>query len=181
MLTFDVDKAKSLFTRQCIGETIVSLLQNSELNSLKIFDIVKKAGVSRVTFYRYYASTKDALEDYLHIIVNEFIIESDTTIHGSYLSYQHILFAFNFFDKYREYFLVMKKRGLYSILINAVNKFCEEHIKFDNEIEVYKTYSYAGSLLNTFLMWEENNKKDKAEDVARTMYELYGQENITIQ
>lgn len=181
MISFDLPKTKTAFTRMYIGEAIVSLLAKAELKTLKILDVVKKAGVSRVTFYKYYATPQDALEDYLKIIISEFLEENVKENHGYYLSYEHILFALNFFDRYKEYFLTMKKKGLYSVLMDAVNEFMAEHIQTDEKLSVYKTYSYAGSLLNTFLMWEENGKKDSAESVARMIYELYGASELDTQ
>ena len=43
------------------------------------------------------------------------------------------------------------------------------HLKPDKSISMYKLYSYAGALLNSFLKWEEDGKKEKVEDIARTL------------
>ena len=52
----------------------------------------------------------------------------------------------------------------------------EENIQTVKRISVYELYSYAGGLLNTFLKWEEDGKKDSAEDVADMLYDLYSYE-----
>ena len=36
---------------------------------------------------------------------------------------------------------------------------------------LYDIYYYAGGLLNTFLKWEENGKKERAEEVAKIICE----------
>ena len=47
---------RSQFTRMCIGEAIVSLIQTKEYEKITVSDIAKKAGVSRMTYYHYYDS-----------------------------------------------------------------------------------------------------------------------------
>ena len=42
---------RNRFTRQCIGEAILSLTHRKGFESITISDNVKKAGVSRMTFY----------------------------------------------------------------------------------------------------------------------------------
>ena len=47
---------RNRFTRQCIGESIIALMGNKAFEDITISDIVKKAGVSRMTFYHYFLS-----------------------------------------------------------------------------------------------------------------------------
>ena len=53
----------------CIGEAVFALMDKKAYSAIKISDIVKKAGVSRMTFYHYYESKEDALADFFHEIV----------------------------------------------------------------------------------------------------------------
>ena len=128
-----------------------------------------------MTFYKYYDSPKSALTDYLHIIISEYIEQGNTLkINHSFRTYDHILYSINFFDQYADFFLIMVRNGLHSILLNGINQFMADHIDTDEEITVYEVYGYAGALLNTFLNWEANEKKDSAQEVARHLYALYG-------
>lgn len=170
-MIFDREKtSRTRFTRMCIAEAAVALMKNKTLKELKVLEVVKKAGVSRMTFYKYYANIQEALEDYLHIIISEYLEECGQ----DFLSYEHILSALLFFDRYRTFFLTMKEQGLYSVLMDSVNEFMLQHIHHRHEMSAYKIYSYAGSLLNCFLIWEQEGRKDLASDVAGMMYELYG-------
>ena len=67
---------KTKFTRMCISEAILSLLETTDFAKLKISDIVRKAGVARASFYKYYDSPYAALTDYLGIIIGEYMQES---------------------------------------------------------------------------------------------------------
>jgi len=166
---------KSEFTRRCIAEAIIQLLKQKDFNSLKISEIVRKAGVSRTIFYQYYSSPYDVLTDYLRIIVSEYIIstgEDQGTVR--YFDYSHILHSLKFFDRYADFFLTLSKNKLHSIMIDGINGFMTKHIKTSRKLSVYTLYSYAGGLLNIFLQWEESGKRDSAEDIAKSVYEMYG-------
>ena len=89
------------------------------------------------------------------------------------MEYEHIVYSLKFFDRYAKFFLTLSRNNLYSIMIDGVNRFMEEHIKTQKELSFYLLYSYAGGLLNSFLKWEENGKKESAEDVAMAIYQLY--------
>ena len=42
---------RSLFTRMCIGEAIIELMQDKGMNGVNVSAIAKRSGVSRMTFY----------------------------------------------------------------------------------------------------------------------------------
>ncbi|MCR4903381.1 MAG: TetR/AcrR family transcriptional regulator, partial [Butyrivibrio sp.] len=145
---------KSEFTRRCIGEAVLLLMENTEFNRLKISDIAKKAGVSRTTFYQYYTSPYSVLTDYLNIILSEYILSSENFSNNQYFDHEHIIFSFNFFDKYSYYFLTLTKHKLHSIMFEEINRFVLNHILPEKDIALYQLYAYAGALLNTFIQWE---------------------------
>lgn len=166
---------KTRFTRMCIAEAIIELLQKTPLKQLHVSDVVQKAGVSRMTFYKHYTSLEDALDDYLHGVIKDYMSAGpEGEEQTAFLSYEHILFSLRFFDRYRKFFLTMKRHGLYSMLIDSVNEFIAEHIPVSQSVSLYKRYSYAGGLLNCFLKWEESERKDSAEDIAMTIHQLFG-------
>ena len=47
--------SKNTFTRMCIGEAIIKLLKDTDFDKIRITSVAKCAGVSRITFYKYYA------------------------------------------------------------------------------------------------------------------------------
>ncbi len=161
-------------TRIAIGEAILAELQETEYTRIKVSDVIKKAGVSRMTFYRYYENIYDALCDYLGIIVNGYMIESgaqnDPVV---YMQLDHIEAALLYFDRYRHYFLILNAHGLYSILIDSVNEFMIKNIFPQKKLHMYELYAYAGALLNSFLKWEEDGKRETARNVAAMIYRLF--------
>ena len=64
---------RSLFTRMCIGEAIIELMQDRGMSGVNVSAIAKKSGVSRMTFYYYYDSVQEALTDYMKEIVADYL------------------------------------------------------------------------------------------------------------
>jgi len=175
MQMLGIRSPKSRFTRMCIGDAIIDLLKDSGLRELKISAVVHRAGVSRMTFYKYFTTLQSALEDYLQNVIAEYVELIDADGLGyAFLGYEQILTALNFFDRYRAFFLTMKRRGLYALLVDNVNRFMTEYIPTSERFGVYQRYAYAGSLINCFIAWEENGKQEPAEDIAHTLDGLYG-------
>lgn len=164
---------KTTFTRMCITEAIIDLLDTIEFDKLKISQIIHRAGISRMTFYKYYRTPYEALTDYLTIIVSEYMEQNkERNERRKYLEYDHILFSLLFFDQYAKYFLTLAKHNLQGILLDGVNIFMAEYIRPYKELSYYEMYFYAGGLLNCFLKWEENGKVDSAEDIASIVCKL---------
>ncbi|MGN0346699.1 MAG: TetR/AcrR family transcriptional regulator [Lachnospiraceae bacterium] len=166
--------SKTKFTRMCISEAIIALMKETEFHKITVSSVVKKAGIARMTFYLHYRSLYEALTDYLKILAEEFKTESnqDPKI-GHIGEYSHILFALEYYDRYRDYFLTLAGHNLHSILFDGINHYMEEQFSENPKHSVYEMYCYAGGLLNAFLQWELSNKKEPAEEVAQTLYNLY--------
>ena len=85
--------SKNTFTRMCIGEAIIKLLKDTDFDKIRITSVAKCAGVSRITFYKYYESIHDALCDYLNIIIIEYLEEcANTGIRIIFLLFQDVDF-----------------------------------------------------------------------------------------
>ena len=54
---------RSLFTRQCIGEALIVLLDEVPYDQITISMICKKAGISRMTFYHYFCTKNDIMNN----------------------------------------------------------------------------------------------------------------------
>ena len=163
---------RSQFTRMCIGESIIELMQNNDIHRVSISAIAKKAGVSRMTFYYYYDSIEAALTDYMKEIITDYLnARKNTPGLGNFQEYSHLVFSLKFFDQYASFFQTMTHHGLHSILMDGINEFMLSYLPKETANSLYDVYYYAGGLLNTFLKWEENGKKESAEEVAAIICE----------
>lgn len=158
----------------CIAQAVIELMKNDPIEKLTVSAVVKRAGVSRMTFYNYYHTMVDVLTDYLKELVAEYLVESEKDPSaGNYLEYSHILFSLKFFDRYADYFLTMATNHLHFILLEGVNDFMLKYIKHYAGHSVFELYCYSGGLLNTFLRWEEGGKTESPEEVAEVLFRLY--------
>ena len=61
----------------CIAQAVIELMKNDPIEKITVSAVVKRAGVSRMTFYNYYHTLVDALTDYLEELVAEYLVESE--------------------------------------------------------------------------------------------------------
>ena len=170
---------RTVKTRMAIGNAILDELEEKEFNDIRVSDVIKRADVSRMSYYRYYENLYDALCDYLNIIVTGYMIEGGEKSNPSvFMKLEHIEFSLNYFDRYARYFLILNKKGLYSILIDAVNEYMMTNILPQFKLHMYELYAYAGGLLNSFMKWEEDGKKETAHNVALMIYRLFNHEDM---
>lgn len=158
---------RNRFTRQCIGESVIALLHNKDFEDITVSDIVKKAGVSRMTFYHYFHSSTDALNNYLHEIIQAYLEECSRSVGTESFDDQiHIRHAFLFFDQYADCFLTLAKSSLHSLMIHAFNDYIVRQIAPVYPRSSYELYFYCGALLNVFLEWEANGKQESVDDIV---------------
>lgn len=166
--------SRTVSTRMAIGNAILDELENKEFSEIRITDVIKIAGVSRMSFYRYYENLYDALCDYLDIIVTGYMIEGGEAENPDvFMRLEHIEFSLNYFDRYSRYFLSLNRHGLYTVLIDAVNEYMMKNILPQKKLHMYELYAYAGGLLNSFLKWEEDGKRETAHNVALMIHRLF--------
>lgn len=82
---------RAKYTKNVIQETVLSLLENQSMDSIKVTDVCKIADVNRTTFYRYY----DDIYDCVDKIESEFLdsVKIDDTL-SPMEALNHLLTAF---------------------------------------------------------------------------------------
>ncbi len=66
------NKESNALTRECIESALVLLMKEQSFSEITITDIIRKAGVSRASYYRNYSSKEDILEKFLQKITIEY-------------------------------------------------------------------------------------------------------------
>ena len=100
---------RTRFTRQCIGEAIIALVYKKDFDSITISDIVKTAGVSRMTFYHYFKDKTEALGNYLQEVIDGYqeVCPKDITL-VMLRRETSIRQALHYFDQYTSLFLTLE-------------------------------------------------------------------------
>ena len=164
---------RTRFTRQCIGEAIIALVYKKDFDSITISDIVKTAGVSRMTFYHYFKDKTEALGNYLQEVIDGYqeVCPKDITL-VMLRRETSIRQALHYFDQYSSLFLTLEKTGLYSLMINAINDYMRIYVAPYYSGSIYELYFYAGALLNTFIVWEKGKKKEPVDEIVQILLSL---------
>lgn len=159
---------RTRFTRMCIGEAVFDLMNKKEYEKIKISDIVKRAGVSRMTFYHYYETKEDALIDFFHEIVAGYVRDraKNPDVDGNFQTEGSIIHALKYFDQYRGFIQKLSDAGLYQIVLNAMNDYMVKRVMPRYHIPEYELYFYGGALLNVFMKWQDGGKKETPEEIA---------------
>ena len=163
----------------CIGESIFILMDKKEYEKIKKTQTPPPPGVSRMTFYHYYETKEDALSDYFHEIVAGYIRECRTEKIGRFHDRSSIVHALKYFDQYEIFISKLVQAKLQYILWNAMNDYMSRRIMPKYKIPEYELYFYGGALLNVFLKWQQDGKKESAEEIAQTIITSMGLEKTT--
>lgn len=163
--------ARNQFVRMCIAKTLLRLMDEKNLEEITITELVKKANVSRMTFYKYYKSKQEVLEDYMYEIVNDYMEDAKRREDiGGFHDYSHICHCFQFFQQFESFIQTLIHANMYSVIINALNDYMDLYVMPDYNRTRYDLYYYAGALCNTYIKWVESGMKESPEEIAEIVY-----------
>ncbi len=94
---------RNKFTRMCMGEAVIALMKEKSFSDIKILDITRKTGVSRMTFYKYYRSKEEVVESYLQEIISGYIENNHGKFSDNFPSFENCQKTF------RDYFQCIRK------------------------------------------------------------------------
>ena len=163
-------------TDEIIKETLAIFLNEKyELNSVTVTDLIKKAGISRSSFYTHYDSINDLVES----IQNETleVLSSDITY------FQNINDIYNYIDKIfeilkkNEYFYksILNSDEAFKFANNIIDKLTDRLLIYFNnkELEV-NFYTYGCAIL--LIKYSKNNKyslDDISSFMKKTLKQLF--------
>ena len=164
--------------KECIVTALIELMKVTEYDRITITDITKKAGVSRMAYYRNYTSKDD--------ILNKFIEEVGESIHSVVEShssekevYDYCYLLFDQLGRYSDIGLVAYKANLGELILSAINKFMLKTYPpsdtADAEAEIasrYRRYFFAGAFFNVFTQWIKNGRRESPAKLAEICSEM---------
>lgn len=158
-----------------LAHALIELMEKKPIEEITITELTKKAGVSRMSYYRNFTSKQHILEEYLQTIVRRFRSEGEK---GGYLwknhGYEQLLYAFRFFRQYSHYALCLHRANLSSILLDGLNRYMDLYIlptKADFARRC-KTYAYAGALYNLYIQWLKDGMRESEEKMAEITFRV---------
>lgn len=156
-------------TREWITFALLELLKTKQLSKLAVSDVVKKAGVSRMAFYRNYKSLEQVLEEYYEPkfadIFNKTAFQSNheqkiTDLTKFFLALSND-FQMAIEGKYTEL--------LYQIFKYHITQFYDEIIPFPDWTGAKRNYwihFMSAGVFEIWVMWIKNGQKETVEEIS---------------
>ena len=168
----DKRKEANLKVRRAITDALFSLMKESELSRISIAEIIRKASVARVSFYRNYDSKEDVLTGLVRDVLDEFRDTANYPL-SEYMSLCHIDRSLQYFDRYRKYVLNLHNSGYSAMLLDELNQF---HAMIAGDMMAssdsrYQIYIFIGALYNTAIVWLSEEQPKERNTVARILWE----------
>ena len=154
--------------KECIVTALIELMKVKEYSSISITDITKKAGVSRMAYYRNYTSKEDILNKYMEevgIAIHERIHELSTK--AELFDYYSALFEQ--LGEYRDIGITAYRNHLGELILNNIIK--NMAVSFppadDSADEHYRHLYLAGAFYSVFIEWLKTGKREDVREMAR--------------
>ena len=153
--------------KECIVTALIELMKVHDFHSITITDLTKKAGVSRMAYYRNYTSKED--------ILNKFVDEVGAGIHEklSNISTDNDLYNYYYelleqLGSYNDLAITTYNAGLGELILSEITK--QMAITFPprdtSSIEKYRHLYLAGAFYNTFIEWLKTGQRETCAEMA---------------
>ena len=162
------------FARACLSQSLIELMQTHDYSAISITQIVQKAGVSRMTYYRNFNSKEDILRDYMDEIIAHYIEDiQNLPENEGFQDYSHIRHCLEYFKNYSDFVLCLAKANLTEILLNGLNSYMLYAGDADGTSFAGKCrlYYYAGALYNVYMQWLKDGMREDLDVLAQIIYE----------
>ncbi len=149
-----------------ITNALLSLMEEEDYDSITVTDIVKRAGTSRVTYYRHFTSKEDVILHFFEMTKARFV--DQITMNGNEIPSDNslaIMALFLYFKANIKANKCLRKAGLDGELLKFLsNEFLENlPVKLDK----YVAYFVAGALYNVLINWLDNDCQDSIEEISK--------------
>ena len=153
---------RSRFTKDCIVQSLLNLMDEQPFSTISIQEIVDTAGVSRMAYYRNFSSKEDILRYHISSVMQEFISRWEKTKPKNFQEYLVLLF---------DYLLGQKELGLKLVRAGMIYLSKEAFDKGTLAYAVdtkgfYNMCFFSGGLFNMYKYWLENGCKETPKQLS---------------
>lgn len=160
------------FIKECIVQALFELMKEKDFKDISITEITKKAGVSRMSYYRNYYYKEDIFNNYMNELLEKYTLIRNKIVQKSNNDkYSVILYAFEYFKENENFVLGLEKSNLSNIIQNRINEYVQEIYKSNDAYDTYNAIIFGGAFYNTGKHWLVTGKKEKIEDLTKIFVE----------
>lgn len=161
-------KKDNSFIKECILQALLQLMEEKDFKNISITEITKRAGVSRMAYYRNYYYKEDIFNNYMTELLEKYHhVRTEIAQAHPNDKYHMMLHVFEFFKQNEKFVLCLEKSNQSNIIQNRINEYVHEIYKAKNICDKYDAIIFGGALYNTGKYWLLTGKKESLEDVTR--------------
>lgn len=153
----------NLIVRESIETALIKLMEKKQFGDITISEIVEKAGVSRVSYYRNYYYKEDVLFTKMDKIASEW--KEKTESNGQDLG-ENII---DLFEMERPILGVIYKNGLEHLMYKLIRKYCGLEEKIDNNVSAYFLSMLAGGIFGWCDEWVKRGMQETPEQIKELL------------
>ncbi len=144
---------------------LIELMKTCEYHAISITDITRKAGVSRMTYYRNYTSKEDILNSYMDEIA-ERIRSKLQEPRSSRSLYRYYLTLFESLGRESDIGVAALRANLGELILYHINRRIDPP-KTPAPASKYRQLFYAGAFYNIFMEWLRGGMAESCEEMAQ--------------
>lgn len=163
-------------TKDLICLALYALMQRQDYETISVKDICLRAGVSRMSFYRYYSMKDDIFITYCDERFEEFYSQAGAFKDMSIKDFT--LKMFEFINKYKRQILVLYSAHRESLLLEQLNSYARyiiSKLKADmfDEQKNNPVFAFfmAGGLFNVITYWINSKDPLSAKEINDVLYD----------
>ena len=164
-------------SKDLIAIAIYQLMYRLPYNKITVKLICEKAGVSRMSFYRYYSTKEDIFINFSDERFAEFyelyMLNKDITME----SFTRDLISY--FKKYSRQIKILEKADKMSILLTQFERYTSYLMKNNKTAEIFSSRDnplfapfFAGGLFNVLVYWCKHDFKESEEEMSRYLNQI---------
>jgi AcrR family transcriptional regulator len=163
-----------MIVKEWMVNSLLQLMRTTPYDDITITQITKKAGVSRMTYYRNYFSKDEILASYTEYLTEKFASLTRSIEELNTKNYLKALFDFCL--DYINYLSTLMKYKKFYIIMEATNNNIDKITKNNDNIYYYKYY--AGAIFNVLMSWLQNGANESSEEMAEKLEGLISSKTL---
>ena len=162
-------KDKNLLARESIVNALTELMNEKQYSAITITELTKKAGVSRMTYYRNYSSKEDILRRFMDDVgenIHAKIVDRDLR-KNVYLYYYTL---FETLGQYAPLVNAALTAGLDGLILDCISRNMDLTFLGTAEQEhagKYVLRYHAGAFFHVFIEWTRSGRVESCEQMAK--------------
>ena len=149
------------YIKECIVTALIKLMGTTPFEDITITELVKLAGVGRVSFYRNFDSKKDVLEKHLATLLQEFGDEFEKV--GNPSLFSELLLKHYY--EHKDFYLLLYKHGLSDMIYETI-RWGTKIDEAQCNLERYGKSMVAGMLFGWVDEWMRQGMPETPEELA---------------